>query len=263
MLMNKGLFSTQLYKKIQANTPDDEPKAPDIEDVKNIDIHRCTFSDFKKAMSYMRSINAEYCFNDFTIDAVKPSPIDFSEEQNYDFVVLTEYAKHSAITMGNMALLSDIQKLYNAAENFNYTVAVLQPHKANILSFQDYNNYEVKEQPNIIEELGSCVIGGGNEEALKLTATFHASSTAIHPIISISGFSLTSRSYLTNRDIVDLDTIYKPNASMMEVFAYLSYMDHLNNQFNKTFDKLLISNKIELDSLDDMYSTHFDLTIFD
>ena len=135
--------------------------------------------------------------------------------------------------------------------------------RKSILSFEAYDNYEVKEQPDIIEELGSYVIGGGNEEALKLTATFHESSTAIHPIISIRAYSLTAGNYLPNRDIVDLDTIFMQNASMMEVFAYLSYMDNEKGLFNNTFDRLVISNNIELDSLDDMYSTHFDLSVLD
>ncbi len=264
MVMNDLLFRTQLNYQIQANTPEETDSKVDLSAVRDIDIHRCYFDDFKKAMKFMREYNTDFDFSDFTIDAVKPAPADFSESKKYDFVELTEFAKHTAITIGNMALFSELQKIASAAEQFNYSVASHDNHRVgNILSFEDYDNYEIKEQPNIVEELGSCVIGGGNEEALKLTATFHESSTVVHPIISIRAFSLTSNSYLTNRDIIDLDTIYKPNASLMEIFAYLSYMDHMGGSFNKSFDRLVINGGISIDSLDDMYAKHYDLSHFD
>ncbi|MBQ7148976.1 MAG: hypothetical protein IJR96_09525 [Pseudobutyrivibrio sp.] len=264
MVMNDILFRTQLNYQIQANTPKVQDDKLKIGDIQNIDLHRCVFADFKKAMEYVRDSSPDYSFSDFTIEAVKPAPADFSEDKKYDFVELTEYAKHTAITIGNMALFSELQKIASAAEQFNYNVA--SPHEkriGNVLSFEDYDNYSVKETPDTFEELGSCVIGGGNAEAVKLAATFHESSTTEKPIISVRAFSLTTSTYLPNVDIIALDTIYKPNASMMEVFAYMSYADYKNNTFNMSFDKLLASRSLDIDSLEDMYSKHYDLRTFD
>lgn len=265
MVINDILFKTHLNYQIQANSEPAEDNSIDIKDVQDIDLHRCIFADFKRAMEYVREHNPDYSFSDFTIEAVKPAPADFSEDKKYDFVELTEYARHTAITIGNMALFSELQKIASAAEQFNYNISTTtESHKiGNILSFEDYDNYEIKGAPDTFQELGSCVIGGGNEDAIKLTATFHDSSTDNRPIISVRSFSLSTGTYLTNRDIIDLSQIYKPNASIMEAFAYMSYADYKNNVFNESFDKLLISESLSIDSLDDMYGKHYDLRTFD
>lgn len=267
MVINDIMFKTHLNYQIQANTIESEDTSLDLKDVQHIDLHRCYFSEFKKAMEYIREHNSDYDFSDFTINAVKPAPADFSENKKYDFVELTDYAKHTAITIGNMSLFSELQKIASAAETFNYQVykASATPEKkiGNVISFQDYSNYFLADETNTFQELGSCVIGGGNEEAIKLTATLHASSTAEKPIISIRAFSLNTNSYLANQDIIDLDTIFKTNASLMEVFAYMSYYDYQNNDFNKSFDKLLFSGTFQVESLEDMYAQHYSLGTFD
>ena len=264
MVVNDILFKTQLNYQIQAASEEQEAEKLDIADVQNIDLHRCLFSDFKKAMIYVREHNKDYDFSDFTIDAVKPAPADFSENKKYDFVELTDYAKHTAITIGNMTLFSELQKISSASEQFNYSVSAHQEKKvANVFSFQDYNNYFVNEQPNTFQEIGSCVIGGGNSEVVKLTATMHESSTEERPIVSIRAYSINTNSYLPNMDIIDLSTIYKANASIMEVFAYMSYRDYLKGKFNHSFDKLLFSGSIQVEALEDMYSKHYNLATFD
>ena len=105
-----------------------------------------------------------------------------------------------------------------------------------------------------MEELGSCVIGGGNEGAIKIAATFHESSTREHPILSIRFYSLNNGVYLTNRDIIGIDNIYKANASLMEAFAYMSYRDYLNkasfsdvfNYLHEAMDKKSLANGMEI-----------------
>lgn len=264
MIVNDIMFRTQLNYQIQAAIDEQEDDSLNIEDVKHIDLHRCLFSDFKKAMLYIRENYPDYNYSDFTIDAVKPAPTDFSENKKYDFMELTDYAKHTAITIGNMTLFSELQKIAGAAEQFNFKVA--EPHEkkiGNVLSFQDYNNYFVSETPNTFQEIGSCVVGGGNAEPVKIAATLHASSTKDRPIVSVRAFSLSTNTYLPNIDIIDLGTIFKANASIMEVFAYMSYYDHLNGKFNHSFDKLLFSGALQIESLEDMYSQHYNLGTFD
>lgn len=267
MVINEIMFKTHLNYQIQANTVLTEDTSLELKDVQHVDLHRCYFNEFKKAMEYIRDHSKDYNFSDFTINAVKPAPADFSENKKYDFVELTEYAKHTAITIGNMSLFSELQKISGAAETFNYQVfnasASHEKKPGNVLSFQDYSNYFLADETNTFQELGSCVIGGGNEEAVKLTATLHESSTEERPIISIRAFSLNSNSYLPSQDIIDLDTIFKANASLMEVFAYMSYFDYQNNDFNKSFDKLLFSGVFQVESLEDMYSKHYSLGTFD
>ena len=263
MVINDIQFKTHLNYQIQAQIDALKEEPLDIKDVQEINLRRCVFEDFKQAMEYVRDHNPDYNFSDFTIEAVKPAPADFSEEKKYDFIELIEYAKHTAITIGNMALFSELQKIASAAEQFNNTIAEPHEKKTTIKSFQDYDTYTIKRQPLTFEELGSCVIGEGNFEPVKITATFHESSTDTKPIIAIRAFSLVNNNYLDNRDIIDLDSIYKPNASLMEAFAYMSYTDHKNNKFNHSFDKLLISGSYEIESIDDMYSLHYDLRTFD
>ena len=261
MVVNNVLFKTHLNYQIQASIDEQKDDNLDVNDVKHIDLHRCTFADFKQAMIYVRENNSDFNFSDFTIDAVKPAPVDFSEDKKYDFVGLTDYAKHTAITIGNMSLFNELQKVASAAERFNYNVSSASDKKIpGIVSFEDYDRFDVIEPTDIFQELGSCVIGGGNSEAIKLTATFHDSSTEEHPIISVRAFDLGTSTYLPNRDIIALDTIYMPNASIMEVFAFMSYRDYKNNTFNHSFDKLLFSGRISVDSLEDMYSLNYDIS---
>ena len=262
MMVNDLLFQTHLSYQIQTQEQEEDSAEITLEDVKDIDLHRCRYRDFHKAMEYLLNTQSDISFSETSIQAVKPA--DFSEERKYDFVELTDFAKHQAVTIGNMALFSDLQKIASATEQFNYSIASPhEKHAANVFSFADYDNYIVKDQPLITEELGSCVIGGGNAEAIKLTATFHESSTAERPIISIRAFSLSNNTYMDNSDIVDLNTVFLPNASLMEVFAYMSYTDNKNGLFNQSFDRLMASGLFEVDSLEDMYSHHYDLRTFD
>ena len=264
MVINDILFKNHLNYQIQASTEPEEDVKLDIKDVQNIDLHRCVFADFKKAMEYVREHNPDFNFSDFSIDAVKPAPADFSEDKKYDFVELTEYAKHTAINIGNITLFSELQKIASASEQFNYNVASPQDKKSvNVLSFEDYDSYYIPDTLNTFQEIGSCVLGGGNAEPIKLTATLHGSSTDDRPIVSIRAYSLSSNTYLENRDIVGINSIYKANASIMEVFAYLSYYDYKHNMFNQSFDKLMFSGALQIDSLEDMYSEHYNLTAFD
>ena len=239
MYRNDFLFSSHLNYQINAAKPADDGALGAVKDIEGINLRQCTFEDFSNALLYERGLNPDFSFMDSSLDAVKPS--EFVPENTYNFVDLAEYAKHTAITIGNMSLFSELQKIASAIESFMKNTA----QTANTPSH------------------GSCVIGGGNEGAIKIAATFHESSTGEHPIVSIRFYSINNRVYLTNRDIIGIDNIYKANASLIEAFAYMSYHDYINNHFNYSFDKLLISDSIEIDSLDDMYNKHYDLRIYD
>ena len=134
---------------------------------------------------------------------------------------------------------------------------------ANVLPFSDYDNYDIEVTPDTTMELGSCVIGGGSAETYKITATFHESSRDDRPIISVRSYSISADAYLPNMDIIDIESIYKQNATLMEVFAYMSYRDYVKKATEPTFDKLIVSGSIVIDSLEDMYAKHYDLRIFD
>lgn len=262
MVMNDILFKTQLSYQIETNSDKDSAKALSFDDVKDIDLHRCLFKDFKKALSFMRNNNSDLDFSDASIDAIKPA--GFSDDKIYNFVELIEFARHTTITIGNMALFSEFQKISTAADKFTYQSRQSDGrHNDYVLSFEDYDNYEVKNAPVTSEELGSYVVGGGMDEAIRITATFHESSTPVCPIMYLRFFSLSTSTYLPNEDIINLDTIFKPNATIMETFAYLSYQDYMKNTFNQSFDKLMISGAIDVNNLEDMYSKHYDLTLYD
>ena len=262
-MKNDILFSTHLTYHINANiTEKDEPATISSIDYNQINIRSCTFDDFSAALLHTREQNPDYSFMDSSLEAIKPA--NFSENKKYNFMELTEYAKHTAVTIGNMTLFSELQKISSAIDSFNATQNADESiHNTPIISFDDYDNYDIKQQPFTTEELGSCVIGGGLEGAVKLTATFHESSTDEQPIISIRFFSLNNGLYMTNRDIINIHNIYKPNATLIEAFAYMSYQDYNNNHYNYSFDRLLISDSIDIDSLDDLYSKHYDLRIYD
>ena len=155
MVINDIMFKTHLNYQIQANAIESEDTSLDLKDVQHIDLHRCYFSEFKKAMEYIREHNSDYNFSDFTINAVKPAPADFSENKKYDFVELTDYAKHTAITIGNMSLFSELQKIASAAETFNYQVykASATPEKKIVAC------YEVTEWKKVTDENGKPRFG--------------------------------------------------------------------------------------------------------
>lgn len=262
MVMNDILFKTQLNYQIETNSDTAPSNDLTFEDVKDIDLHRCLFKDFKKALSFMRNNNIDLNFSDASIEAIKPA--SFSDDRIYNFIELIEFARHTTISIGNMALFSEFQKISTAADKFTYqTRQSDSKHSENVLGFEDYDNYEVKDTPMTTEELGSYVIGGGMDEPIRITATFHESSTPVCPIIYLRFFSLSTSTYLPNEDLINLDTIFKPNATIMETFAYLSYQDYMKNTFNHTFDKLMISGAIDVNNLEDMYSKHYDLTLYD
>lgn len=253
------LFLSQLNYKINVSTPDTSDDAISYEDIEKIDLRKCRFEEFCQAIKYVRDKNPDFTFRDFSLDAIKPA--NFIAGKTYNFIELTDFAKHTSVTIGNMTLFSELQKISSAAEYFVSNYGINESSKnISVLSFQDYDNYSISESANTLEEIGSIVVAGGNDGAIKVTATFHESSTAEHPIISIRFFALNTGLYLTNRDIIDISTIYKPNATIVEAFAYLSYTDYLNNHFNYSFDKLMISGDIILDNMDDLYSNHYDLT---
>ncbi|MCR4566558.1 MAG: hypothetical protein K5769_00745 [Pseudobutyrivibrio sp.] len=264
MAINDLLFKAQLKYQIEASNEETDESIKHS-DVKEINLRKCSFEDFTKVMMYMRDMNPDYSFSDAGLDAVKPK--DFKEDKLYDFIELADYAKHTSITIGDMALFSELQKIATAAEHFVASEPETGPKKfASVIPFTDYDNYDIKDMqvaPDTSVELGSCVIGGGSAEAYKLTATFHESSRDDRPIIQVRSYQISAGTYLPNMDIIDIDGIYKQNATLMEVFAYMSYEDYINGMEEQTFDKLLISGSVIIDSLDDMYSKHYDLRIFD
>ena len=188
MYRNDFLFSAQLnYHLNVANTKNEASKASS-EDITSINLKNCSFESFTNALLYERAQNPDYSFMDSSLDAVKPS--DFDESKKYNFIDLTEYAKHTSIAIGNMTLFSELQKIASAIESFMANSASTSSAPAHLIrSFDDYNSFDIKYQPATMEELGSCVIGGGNEGAIKIAATFHESSTKDHPIVPIRFYS--------------------------------------------------------------------------
>jgi hypothetical protein len=237
------LFRTHLNYQIEANSDEEQVRQVTRDEIENIDLHRCTFSDFKTFLTYIRDNYPDYYFSDAAIEAVKPS--SFIENEKYDFVSLTDYAKHTAITIGHMTLFNELQKLASAIELLNVKQNDFDP------------------QPPVYEELGSCVIGGANIDAYKLTAYFHESSTNERPIVAVRSYSISTKTYLLNPDIIDIYSIYKPNASLIETFAYMCYEDYRQQRPALSFDNLLISGLVDVEGLEDMYSIHYDLRAYD
>jgi len=260
-VMDRGdlLFRKHLNFQIETQSDEDNEKEVELDDIKSIDLHHCSFSDFKRALTYARNNYPEYYFSDTSLDSIKPS--DSEIDKKHDYITLSEHASRAAISIGNMTLFNELQKITSAARVFN-----VNSTGAEIL--EDSTDYSMEsflsiDSPNIYEELGSCVIGGGSADTYKLTAYFHDSSRKERPIIAVHSYSINTNSYLPNIDIIDVSNIYKPNASLMEAFAYMCYEDHRKKSTSLSFDKLLISGNIDIDELDDMYSKHYDLRIYD
>jgi hypothetical protein len=237
------LFRTHLNYQIEANSDEEQVRRVTRDEIENIDLHRCTFFDFKTFLTYIRDNYPDYYYSDAAIEAVKPT--GFNENEKYDFVSLTDYAKHTAITIGNMTLFNELQKLASAIELLNV------------------KQYDFDPQPPVYEELGSCVVGGANIDAYKLTAYFHESSTKERPIVAVRSYSISTKTYLLNPDIIDIYSIYKPNATLMETFAYMCYEDYRQHRPYQSFDNLLISGLVDVEGLEDMYSIHYNLNAFD
>ncbi|MCR5579999.1 MAG: hypothetical protein K6F66_00280 [Pseudobutyrivibrio sp.] len=254
------LFKTHLNYQIEAQTDVEDTLTISVEEVENIDLHHCTFSDFKKALTFARDNYPDYDFSDSTLEAVKPA--DHSDTDYYDFIELSEYAKHNAISFGNMALFNELKRISSAAELFN----VNHSSNDNLSGSDDLlltSYIDMESVPTIYEDLGSCVIGGGDLESYRLTATFHDSSRKERPIIAIRCYNVRTNSYNSNPDIIDITAIYKPEATLMEAFAYMCYQDFKKKRDSVSFDRLLTGGGIEVTTLDDMYSLHYDLRIYD
>lgn len=254
-------FKSHLNYQIEARESSNDAPEINRDDILHINLRSCTFKEFTECMTYARGKYPDLNFSDTSIESIRPS--NFSTDSKYDFVEQANSAKNTAITIGNITLFNELQKITSAIDNLNAFQSNNDKKLASVMSFEDYDNYDIKKQPSTLEEIGSCVIGGGNDGAIKITAHFHDSSTEDRPIISIVFYSLNTGLYMTNQDIIDINNIYKPNATVIEAFAYMSYKDYLSNQFNYSFDKLLINGQLDIDSLDDMYSNHCDLRIFD
>jgi hypothetical protein len=261
-MKNDILFRTHLQYQIDTSQQaGDSDNVITLADVESINLHKCTFNDFRHAVLYVREQNPEMFFVESILETIKPA--GYIKTKLYDFIELTEYARHEVINIGNMALFSELQKVANAVELFQKEISKVAPKPTPVITFDDYNNHDIKSQPIVAEELGSCVITGGNQSAIRVTAHLHPSSTEEHPIVRVNYYSLTMGFALDNVDVIDLNNIYLDNASLIEAFVYMSYNDYMNNLYNYSFDKLLIERSIDLDSIDDMYSKHCDLRVLD
>ena len=253
------LFRNQLNYQINLNSSDDDQATVNDVDISKINLHHCTYSEFKQALTYAKDNNPEYDFRYGTLDQIKP--MNCLEDAKYDFVVLTDSAKNTALVIGNITLLNDLQKVSGAEE------LLMSKRHGDIFvdtsdaAFDRYMSLDINDY-GILEELGSTVITC-LEDTYKVTATFHDSSRNERPIVSVRYFSIKNNSYLSNRDIVDITNIYKANATLLEAFAYMSFYDYKKKRKESSFDSVIYHAGLEINDLDDMYSQHYDLRIFD
>jgi len=253
------LFRNQLNYQINLNTSDAEPASENDVDINKINLRHCTYSEFRKALTYAKDNNPEYDFRYGTLEQIKP--MNCLEDSKYDFVLLTDSAKNTALIIGNITLLNDLQKVSGAEE------LIMSKRHGDVFvdtsdaAFERYMSLDVNDY-GILEELGSTVITG-IEDTYKVTATFHDSSRKERPIVSVRFFSIKNNSYLSNRDIVDITNIYKANATLLEAFAYMSFYDYKKKRKESSFDSIIYSAGIEINGLEDMYNLHYDLRIFD
>ncbi len=254
------LFKNHLHYQIEANAAPSKADPTSTEEINSINLRNCTFLEFKKVLTFISEHNPDYDFSKASLDTIKPT--NYYVDKKYDFIALTNSVKNTALVIGNLSLLNELQKIAGAEEYFINQQNIDDTPDTFNLSFESFMNLDINDY-GFTEELGSCIITGSDMDTYRLTATFHDSSRKENPLISIRIYSIKNSSYLSNRDIIAINSIYKPNATLMEAFAYMSFYDYRYNRSESSFNKILNHLGVDINSIEDMYSRHYDLRIFD
>ncbi|MCR5416144.1 MAG: hypothetical protein K6E79_05050 [Pseudobutyrivibrio sp.] len=256
------LFSTHLNSQIESNTEVNDIPEVHIADISSVDLHNCTYDDFCQVMEFVRSNYPEYYFSDASLAAIKPA--NYQPEEKYDFMEQADYAKHTAILIGNMTLFSELQKIVSAEEIVLYNrkeSGDIDEEKAFSINSLFTNNHDV--DATDYEIMASCVVGMGELNPYKLSAIKHASSTLDDPVVLIQIYSLNTSTYLPNSNIINLNAIDRRDATLMEAFAYMSYHDYIDGKHEHSFEDLINSGSLGVLSLEDMTVRRLDLLAYD
>lgn len=234
------IFKNHLDLQLALGHEPEEKETISYEDISHIDPHNCTFNEFVDAMSYARESNPDFDFNNSTLYALEP--INSQDGLKHDFINIAEKSRITATQIGNIALFNDLQKIVSAAE-------YLHVQEATPI---DATNYEI---------LSNCIVGMGDIDPYKIAAIKHADSSPSDPKILIQVYSLNSNEYLPGYGVIDLNSIDKSDATLLEAFAYMSYQDFLKGQQKQSFDELLSSGKLGIVSLNDMSTKRINLSV--
>ena len=82
------LFRNQLNYQLKVNSPEADESSINADEISKIDLHHCTYSEFRKALTYAKDNNPDYDFRYGTLEQIKP--MNCLEDSKYDFVVLTD-----------------------------------------------------------------------------------------------------------------------------------------------------------------------------
>ena len=253
------LFKTTLDFQIEQELQNEDDNTITIDDIGKIDLHNATFFQFQMAMQFVKENYPDYYFSDATVKALNPS--GSAPEERHDFIEIADNARIMAVNIGNMVLFNELQKIVSAEEIIQYNRNDGGDiDEERVFSINSIFSMSTQVDATSYEILGNCIVGMGEFDPYKIAAIKHADSTPQSPRVLLQTYSLNQNEYLPGIDIIDLNSIDKSEATLMEAFAYMSYQDYIKGTKKQSFDELLSSGNLGVVSLNDMTTKHIDLT---
>ena len=102
-------FKSHLNYQIEARESSNDVPEIGRDDILHINLRSCTFKEFTECMTFARGKYPDLNFSDTSIESIRPS--NFSTDSRYDFVEQANSAKNTAITIGNITLFNELQKI--------------------------------------------------------------------------------------------------------------------------------------------------------
>ncbi|MCR4694774.1 MAG: hypothetical protein K5773_05600 [Pseudobutyrivibrio sp.] len=257
------LFREKLDFQLSLGTEPTASAFVDLGTVATIDLRNCSYQEFTSVMDYLSKNHPEYKLDENLYGLFKPSfEID---SQNFDFIALIKSSIITASSAGNVEIFKRLSTLVNACEDFqkaNHPDPVEIDEKK-LLSLNSIVNLNVHYDLNDLEVLGVCIVGLGDINPYKLTAVRGDSNGTFNPIVLVQAYSLSTGEYMPEIKRVDIESIDKRDATLLEAFAYLSFRKYTDPNYMLSFDDLLNKSSYEYITLDDMSLRKIDLVAFE
>ena len=259
---NKAVFNIDEINIISENNSDNRLS---YFDVKNIDVTSCNFSDFCKAVDFAKTSCRSYDYSDTFLNSFSDT---FDNEKIYNFYEYFDNYRLDCAKRGDMKIYYEVEPILDAARSMmyinknhldEYNITDDGYFKDDIfmegLGFGRYGSYR----------LGVDSLSIDNED-YTIIAEYDWESTANHPIVAVTIELFATDTKFDGIYVVDIPSIDLSNATAVELFAYYSYKNSLNNDgwenkynCNSEFSDILASGAFQFESLNDFSEKKYDL----
>ncbi|SDI52213.1 hypothetical protein SAMN05421493_11718 [Pseudobutyrivibrio sp. 49] len=225
-------------------------------DIQDIDVRACSFDDFCKVMQFAKDSYSSFLYDSDLLLSFKE---DFSDSKMNDFYQFFEEYRLECAHNGDMKLYHKIvpivQACYNMIQITDHEISSELTEdgyfKTNIFNDECclgcYDSYYLGDE--IFDFGGTCY---------RVTAQYDIESSDKNPVIDVYLTDFISGEKLKGTYIVDINSIDLKCATPLEVFAYLSYKESIDdanwestNNIDSNFKLLFDSGALNVDSLSD------------